>query len=332
MMTQMFRAFLARQATRISWPIRLLHGNLPKLDRLLKKELTPAQVNAVARGCREGGERFGAYYHWKFRQIALLATMSTLDRDQAIALVTKNDHSDYRPIDGALADSRGLLITIPHHGFYLPGIIAMSERLQAQRDVFVFYESPENHDTNAIFDMIHERVFGNGISKVSILYNNRIGLVRAIRELRKGNVVFILPDVAKRVQDTYRMPFCGMQRDFMLGSATIARRSNARLMPVVSQPGKALFGFSNLFADIVEPCATDGTAEGDLHADYRTTLAVMRGLEPLMTHHLVFWQYIHSYVAVEKEMEKVPTFDTISTELLLKDPYLNLLSSSPISV
>lgn len=324
------RASFARVMAWLLVPIRLLDGNLTSLDRLLGRELTIPQVNAIAQACHAGGRRFGAYYHWKFRQIAQVATMRTLDRDEAIALVRSNDHSEYGPLDDAMADPRGLLIAIPHHGHYLQGIIAMCERLQVERDVFVFYESPEAHETNAIFDVIHERVFGSAASKVSILHNNRVGLVRALKELRKGNVVFILPDVFKHVEDTYRVPFCGMQRDFMLGSAVIARRSNARILPVVAQPTQDLFGFANQFGTQIEAGQTDGSPEGDLHADYRATLGMFRTLEPLMEDSLFYWQYAYSHQPMDHASGANPV--DVSPAILLQDPYINLSQFTPIQI
>ena len=315
------RAAFARAMARLLAPIRLLNRNLTPLDRLLGRELTIPQVNAIAQACRVDGRRFGAYYHWKFRQIAQVATMRTLERNEAIALVHSNDHSEYGPLDDAMADPRGLLIAIPHHGHYLQGIIAMCERLHLVRDVFVFYESPEAHETNAIFDVIHERVFGSAASKVSILHNNRVGLVRALKELRKGSVVFILPDVFKHVEHTYRVPFCGMQRDFMLGSAVIARRSNTRILPVVAQPLQDLFGFANQFGNQIEAGVTDGSPEGDLHADYRATLGMFRAFEPMMKDNLFYWQYAYSHQPMDRASGTNPV--DISSAVLLNDPYIN---------
>lgn len=324
------RAAFARALARLMAPIQLLDGNLTSLDRLLGRELTIPQVNAIAQACRAGGRRFGAYYHWKLRQIAQVATMRTLDRNKAIALVRSNDHSEYAPLDDAMADPRGLLIAIPHHGHYVQGIIAMCERLEGKRDVFVFYESPEAHETNAVFDVIHERVFGNADSKVSILHNNRVGLVRALKELRKGSVVFLLPDVYKHVENTYRVPFCGMQRDFMLGSAVIARRSNARILPVVVQPMQDLFGFTNRFCSQIEVGQTDGSQEGDLHADYRATLGMFRALQPLMEDSLFYWQYAYTHQSVDCASGTNPV--DVSSAVLLKDPYINLSQFTPIQI
>lgn len=324
------RAACARLIARTLAPINLLDANLVPLDRLLGRKLTVPQVNSIAHACRAGGRRFGAYYHWKFRQIAQVATMRTLQRNEAITFVRNNDHSVYGPLDEAMADPRGLLVAIPHHGHYLQGIIAMCERLQVERDVFVFYESPEAHETNAIFDAIHQRVFGDAASKVSILHNNRAGLVRALKELRKGGAVFILPDVFKHVEETYRVPFCGMQRDFMLGSAVIARRSNARILPVVAQPMRDLFGFANQFGSQIEAGLTDGSPEGDLHSDYRTTLSMFRSLEPLMEHSLFYWQYAYSHELIDRATGTPPV--GVSSAVLLKDPYINLDQLPPIQI
>lgn len=324
------RAGFARMVARLAAPLRFLDANLAPLDRLLGRQLTVAQINAIARACHAGKRRFGDYYRWKFRQIAQVATMQALHRNAAIAFVRDNDRSMYGPLDEAMADPRGLLVAIPHYGYYLQGIIAMCERLQVERDVFVFYESPDAHETNSVFDVIHERIFGSAASKVSILHNSRAGLVRAIKELRKGSVVFILPDVFKDVEETYRVPFCGTQRDFMLGSAVIARRSNARVLPVVAQPTQDLFGFANQFGGQVEPGWTDHSPEGDLHADYRATLAIFRSLEPWMERSLFYWQYAYGHGRTVGAAGTLPV--DISPLALLDDPCINLAQAAPINI
>lgn len=309
--------------------LRRFNRRIPALENVMDCTLTAIEAAAVARACSHAGVRFGAFYAWKAEQMALIAALRGLGKDRILALIRRNDHTDYAYADAAMADPRGLLIALPHHGHFVSSIVALCDRLRHQREIFVFYDPPRVHASNKIFDVLHECLFSDDAIRVTILHNNRAGIVRAMRELRAGQVVVIMPDAYRNVDDTYQVPFCGAQRNTMLGTATIARRTGAHVLPTVSRPGPGLFEFTTAFGLLLDPCVGTGLTGSELHADFRTTMALFSRFEPLMSGQLHYWQYAPGHVASH---QGTPTPQAILTTApaLLQDPRITVNLQFPI--
>lgn len=326
---------IARLFAHLARPLRHFNTRLPALERIMDCELTEPEVSALAGACRNMGNGFSAFYAWKVEQMALISTLRSLNKAQVLSLVCQKDCTNYAPIETILTDPRGLLIALPHHGHFVLSIIALCEHLRHRRDVFVFYDPPEVHATNEIFDALHACLFGVDGARVEILHNSRAGIVRAMKELRSGQIVMIMPDVYKRVDDTYQVQLCGNQRNVMLGSATIARRTNARILPVVSRVGAAQFSFVSAFGNLFNPYAGSDTLTSDTHADFRTTTYLFAQLEVLMKDQLLYWQYVRSHAASEQPgSAPALTPDMIRTAgpMLLNDPRVIVNVSSSVDL
>jgi len=326
-----------RAARALAWAgnlLRLCDRRLPTLERIIGASLTEAEAGAVAAACRVAGVGFGAYYSWRLRRLAIAATFAQLGREQALRLVARHDASDYAPLDAALADPRGMLLAIPHHGVFVPAIFALCERLRKRRDVFVLHAPTESRSGRGGFGGMHREAHGalGGAARVAMLADDRPGLARAIRELRAGNVLVIMPDAYRAIDATYQVPFCGAQRNVMLGTAAIARRADARVLPVVALPGRGLFGFACAFGPLLRPVGGDGSREGALHADYRLTLALFRAYEAFMDGDLQHWQYCTSHAADGAFATGLTPQETVDVvgPLLLDDPRLRLAADVPI--
>jgi len=330
MNTAWIKAKATRAIVTAATPLLWMDRHSPRLDRITHKPLTDVQAVNIQRLCHAGGRKFGAYYHWQLRLFEQAQAIRALDGRDIMVMTRRHDHTDYTPLHAALQDPRGALIAIPHHGLFIQGITAICMRLKGQRNVFVFYEDPKEHVTNAIFDVMYEKVYGAQDSGVGILHNTRAGLVRALKELRSGSVVIILPDVFKRAEDTYRIPFCGVQRDIMLGTATLARRGNARILPVAAQPIGQHLHFATRFGEPVEVMQSDGTPEGDLHVDYNATQRMYRAFEPLMQNDLIYWQYAHNHKQPATRDEHAS--EGLHPAWMLDDPYLSTTTPKPIQI
>lgn len=330
MNTAWIKAKAMRAIVTAAAPLLWMDRHRPRLDRIVHKPLTDVQAGNIMRLCHAGGRKFGAYYHWHLRLFEQAQVIRALDGPSIMGMTKRHDHTDYTPLDESMKDSRGLLIAIPHYGLFVQGITAICDRLKQHRDVFVFYEDPKEHVTNAVFDEMYVKVFGQPESGIGILHNTRAGLVRALKELRSGSVVIILPDVFKRSEDTYRIPFCGAQRDIMLGTATLARRGNARILPTAVRPEGKHLHFTTRFGELVDVLQTDGTPEGDLHVDYNTTQRMYRALEPLMRDDLFYWQYAQNHTPPARICAQ--THEALSPLRLLDDPYLSTTTPNPIKI
>lgn len=323
---------VARAIARIGVLLHLLDSRPPMAERLFQERHSEQDVQAIRQACHAAGVKLGAYYGWKLRQMAVSSTLEQLDRAPALALMQHNDSSAYAALDEALDVPDGLILAIPHHGHFVMAICALCERIRSTRDVFVFYDSPGTNAKNAVFDAMREKLFGSPQSRVNVLHNDRAGLARAIRELRKGNIVVLMPDVYKAAGDTYQVPFCGRPRNAMLGTATIARRSGARVLPVVANERSGLFGFENAFGALLSSGHSDGSPAGNLHADYRLTLAMYRAFEPMMRDRLHHWQYVANHMAASALTTTLDSAELIgmAAPLFLRDPNVQVQTAAPI--
>ena len=109
-------------------------------------------------------------------------------------------------------------------------------------------------------------------------------MVRAIRSLQDGAAVVIMPDVYKNEHDTFFVPFCGRPLNVMFGTAALARKTSAAILPMVSRPLARGLGFDSAFGAIIEyPYANQGTEQttpiDTMHSDYRTTLQMFQMFE-----------------------------------------------------
>lgn len=332
------RLWLLRTALVLLRPLRRSRRRWPLIERLLGLDFTPREFASVRAACDASGERLGAYYFWKLAQVAEVQVFRRLGKRATLALITGSDRSDYTALDPHLEDPRGTLLAIPHHGSFVFSIVALVERIRRQRPVFVFYEAPEVHSTNEIFDLLHQRLFGDAGSGVTILHNNRNGLATAIRQLKLGSFVVIMPDVYKDRDDTYQIPFCGRTRNAMLGTAVLARRTGATILPMVPECSGDGFEFRTRFGQAIAP-AVSGGADGadaavhDLWCDYRTTVALFRQFEAFMRGRLLHWQYCRTHFSAEPAPPELDAEALVRlSELFLKDPRVFVDLTSPVTL
>lgn len=295
------------------------------VERIFRLGMASHEFASLRAACDASGQAVGAYYYWKFVQFAQLNAIRRLKPRATLGMIARHDDSDYAPLEPHLDEPNGLILAIPHHGAFVFSIVALAERIRQRRRMLVFYESPAAHATNELFDILHARLFGGESSGVTIIHNDRAGLASALRGLREGAVVVIMPDVYKDRGDTYPVPFCGRARNAMLGTAVLARRTQSKILPVVSDPSDVGMGFRTWFGRGIEPAAV--SAEGAtnaaevLCADYGATVAVFAQFEQVMARRLHYWQYCRSHFLGGPAP---PTLDEGAfvrcSELFLRDP------------
>ena len=319
-------------------PLRRSSRRWPAIEWLLGLKLTPREFDSVRAACEASGQPLGAYYYWKLAQVAQVFAFRHLDKRGTLALIARSDATDYAPMGGLLDDPRGALIAIPHHGSFVFSIVALAERIRRQRPVFIFYETPEVHATNEVFDVLYRRLFVDPSSGVTILHNNRNGLATAIRQLKQGAFVVIMPDVYKDPHDTYQVPFCGRGRSVMLGTAVLARRTRSTILPMLSDPADAGMGFRTRFGTMIEPGAgTEGSGGGSpllaLREDYLTTAALFAQFERFMQQRLMHWQYCRTHFLAEPAPPRLDAAGLARySALFLQDPRIQVDIGAPIAL
>lgn len=247
----------------------------------------------ISAACEVSGKPLGAYYYWKIVQATQIMILRGSKKHAFGSLIAQCDASDYSPLEARLSDPRGCLLAIPHYGAFVLSILAVAERVRHQRPVYVFYDPPKIMGTNEIFDVMYRQLFVDGSSGVTVIHNDRAGLATAIRQLAKGSCVIIMPDVYRNRDDAFQVPFFERTRNVMLGVATLARRANANILPLVSEPAAAGLDFCTRFGEIIESDKDDCSCSqaAALYDNYRVTLLMFRQYESLMRGKLFFWQY-----------------------------------------
>lgn len=330
------RLLLLQCALYLLRPLRRSNRRWTLIERLLGLDLAPRELASVRAACESAGRPLGAYYYWKLAQVAEVNIFKRLDRKATLDLIARSDGTDYATLDRRLDDPRGALLAIPHHGSFVFSIVALAERIRHERPVYVFYETPKVHATNEVFDVLYQRLFADPSSGVTILHNNRNGLATAIRQLKLGAFVVIMPDVYKDREDTYQIPFCGRSRNVMLGTAVLARRTRATILPMLSDPSGNGFGFRTRFGRAIEPAPAAGEGDAanptqDLWHDYRTTADMFGQFEQFMRDRLLHWQYCRGHFAAEPAPPKLDA-EALSrlSDLFLKDPRVHVNLAAPI--
>ncbi len=313
--------------------LRTITRRVRLLDRILQIECTDSEFSGINAAYASDGRRIGDFYYWKAVNTVLLLRMKQLDARGIRALISTLARPAFEP--PALEPGRGIIFSIPHHGHFVMSIISIAERISIDRDVYVFYDSPESHASNALFDVLHEKIFMARASRVHIIHNDRRGLATALKALGSGAALIILPDVYKNVTDTFVFPFYGKQWNAMIGTATLARRTNAIVYPVVSRPRRCLYEFETILSSPIAPDQEDISIldTNATYLDYRTTLKMFMAFEKLMQSNLAFWQYASTLFANTKSFAYLDARTIKAHEnLFLSDPRLCVETTGAITL
>lgn len=208
----------------------------------------------------------------------------------------------------------------------------LAERLGKHRKVNVFYGQPATHKGNAVFDQLHRLLFSAEDSGVEVIHDNRQGLAKAIRGLKDGEIVFIMPDAVQEEEAAMMMPFCGRLMNTMLGSAVLARKTGSWILPAVSMPHGIGLGFRTCFGCRIDHPAKDMalTAEQTRVADYGVTRRMFAQFEERMGDQLYLWQNVRGHMAngaavQPADADALPSLlDAISGSPVFKAPDLVL--------
>jgi len=220
-----------------------------------------------------------------------------------LKIIRKMDQTDYKSLELSLPGNQGVVIAMPHHGHYIASIISIMERIRESRDIYMFYGDPKTHGGNEVFDKLADQLFSRS-SGAHILHTDRKGMADALKALKNGSVVFIMPDVFMRREDTFAIPFFDRQLNVMLGAATLARKTNSIIIPAISMPNSGLH-FSTIFdapieiSEIISEIPENMRA--DYSIDYATIVRIFSFYEKSMLNKVIYWQYIRQHFRKKKK-------------------------------
>jgi hypothetical protein len=289
----------------LSAHFRSLSGRSAEAERYLDIVLPDEDAGAVALACQASDAGFGDFYAWQLWNTKVAEVLRKEGMRGLFGIVATNDHSDYGALDEALASGGPLVAAIPHHGHYVLAIMALIERVRARRDVMIFYADPRKRAGNAIFDDGFATCHWADLnSRVQLLHDNRDGLAKALRGLREGKVLVILPDVGPDPERTRLVPFLSRALPTMLGTATLSRKTGARILPVVETLGGDGLHFCATFSKELST-ASSNDANESLYNDYGATCSLFSRLGELMQQSLHRWQFCREFFLSEVQLPRL---------------------------
>jgi hypothetical protein len=281
-------------------PLKLLSARSRRVEDWLHLPLTDEDARLLREACAASGARFGHYYHWYLQKSLVAGAVRGLDAGKAARLLAATDRTDYAAAAAIAASDTGVLVAIPHHGHYILAMTALAHVVARHRKVLVFYGQPATHKGNEAFDNLHRMLCCDSAAGIEVIHDTRQGLARAIRALKAGEVVFIMPDAFRDEDATMMVPFCGKLTNVMLGTAVLARKTGAWILPAVATPGGHL-GFRTCFGARIDhpwPHAGVASAEATKVMDYAVTRAIFAAFEKCMSGQLLYWQHVRQHLAV----------------------------------
>jgi lauroyl/myristoyl acyltransferase len=295
-----FGTAFIRCALALASPLKRVSARSTWIEQHLDLPLADDDHEQIAKALARDNVNLGRFYHWYLEKALVAHELKDASRERVLAMAEAADTTRRTHLDHLFQDPRGLVLGIPHFGNYILAIVSLFARYGRDRDIGVFYAPPETNKGNAVFDFIYTLCFqSDPASRTRILHANRAGLAEAIKLLKSGGVLLMLPDVCLNPDDAYLVPFLGRTFDAMLGSSSLARRTNARLVPCMAIPTGNL-AFEIRHADPIE-CTSDPAATPapyrDLASDYAATARMFATYEAWMAGCTYLWQPIREHFA-----------------------------------
>ena len=319
----MLSPFLLAQFTR---PLKIVDRRLPWVEKLIKAPLSEDDVALVRAACRQSdGKRMGAFYHWYLQKMLVANAVRGSDRHRLLTLMERADHTDYRAVAPLLDSARGVLAVVPHHAHYILSIVMMAERYREKRQVLLFYGRPEENPGNEVFDRLSQWFWGP-CSNVGFVHDTPKGLAKAIRALRSGALVFIMPDALRSEDHALAIPFCGRPLSVMLGTPALARKTDAAVLPMISTPHGYGLAFKTRF-DCVVPVSNDAILVADdvqrRVADYGVMRRIFAFYEQSISVQMLYWQNARRHLSIDGDYRGLSRAQVgLMAELIPHDPDL----------
>jgi hypothetical protein len=128
----------------------------------------------------------------------------SLEKDHLEHFVTTHVTIDREDYWSQIKNHDGPVIFVaPHYGPFVLGCLKSVSELGPSKTVHTFYDSPENTPTNAKYKDILGRLGDN----FKPIYNDKRGLVRALKVLKSNQILTMMPDVSDLPGQSLLVPF-----------------------------------------------------------------------------------------------------------------------------
>ena len=264
-----------------------------RVEVWLDLQLSAEDHDSLQTAIQEENAKLGDYYRIYAEKKWIASALRGFDRTRLLCIARSIDQTDYSLLTSTLKHGKGAVIALPHYGHYIISAINLMDHVRERRDVFMLYGSPKNHPGNELFDVLSPILFGERNSGAQVLHSDARGLATALRALRAGAVVITMPDVCPDEHHAFMIPFLKRQLEIPLGTASLARRSGAALIPAISCCEGTL-RVRTIFGCHVqtETPRQSERQECSQANDYRSTMEMFDFFESVIKDNPLHWQYV----------------------------------------
>ena len=180
-------------------------------------------------------------------------------------------------------DPQPVVFVTPHYGPFGLACLKLIQTIGRQKTVNAFYDPPAKNPSSAGFEALLKGL-GYGFNA---LFNDSTAVLKALRVLKRGEALTMMPDVFDITGHVLYVPFFGRLVPAMAGTALFALKSQARVVVGYACPGAGLRTTVQLGVPIT-PQRT-GVLEADIAS---LTAAIFRDMERQIRQAPQHWAYL----------------------------------------
>lgn len=197
------------------------------------------------------------------------------------------------------------IIATPHFGPFLPLCLDLIRRFEGKRRLNIMFNDPALTPSNRA----HENLFRSLAGDVGFHYPDRKGTIAALKCLKRGEILALMPDVYFQSESIMAVPFFGRLFRAMPGTSFFAIRSGAPIFPVYPYPTER-FGMEVVGGEPIRP-EPDGREDDD-EAMFRLTCRYFQDMQQVISREPHHWNYWDSFLQRSTLLE-LPADGTTAT-------------------
>ena len=224
--------------------------------------------------------------HWiSMRKFALIKQyLTSLQAGELNTFLDRHVRVEGREhLDAVMESEAPVIFVTPHYGNFAAGCLKLIKEIGHRKTINAFYNPPLKSRASQGFEELFHRL-GYGYNA---LFNDDTAVLKALRVLKRGEALTMMPDVFDIAGHVLYVPFFGRLIPAMAGTALFALKGGANVIVGYNCPGAGLASTLKLGAPIrVE-------RSGDLEADLATlTTAIFAELEAQIRAAPEHWMYL----------------------------------------
>lgn len=224
-------------------------------------------------------------YRMSMRKFMLVKEhLSALPQAALASYVERHvDVAGQEHLDAVKASDAPVVFVTPHYGSFPLACLKLIQEIGQIKTINAFYNPPSKNRTSEGFEELFQRL-GYGFKA---LFNDDTAVLKALRVLRRGEVLTMMPDVFDVSGHVLYVPFFGRLVPAMAGTALFALKSRATVIVCYSCPGDGLRNTLKLSRPI------EFERTGKLDTDIAVlTRAIFRDMEAQIREQPEHWIYL----------------------------------------